>query len=1079
MTSFDPGIALGEALDHHLGGRIPQAMARYRAILAVDPAAIDPVHMLGVIAHHLRDEQSAIVLMARANQINPGAPEILSNLSTALMALSRWVEAEWCAARASMLRPDYADARSNYSNALYGLERHAEALGEAQIALCLTPDFPNALINFALANQALGDVRLPLKLLPRALRIDPANAKAHFNHGIALLRAGDMANGWEEYEWRNRGGADFIMPRQFSQPQWSGEDLTGKTILLHAEQGIGDTILSCRYAPLVAERGGRVLFELSGPVHRLLSTMPGKHELVRAGEPLPPFDFHCSLMSLPRIFGTTPETVPNPGSYLAAEPQLVEQWRHKLGPDGFKIGITWQGNPNSPSESGRSAPLASFAPLAAIPGVRLISLQKRHGLDQLQSLPDGMRVEILEDFDEGPDAFVDTAAVMACLDLVISVDTATGHLAGALGRPAWIALQAVPYWLWISGRQDSPWYPHTRLFQQSRIGDWSEPFQRMARTLSAMLDPSSAFKTALDLHLAGDREAASAIYRRILANVPDHPDSLHLLGVAAHQQGRNQAALPLISRAIRLRPKAASYHSNLGVTLFELGRHAEAANAYRAAIRCQPVFADAHANLANVLYRDGDLARAVKAALSAICIAPHLAAAYNNLGISRLESGDLDGSAYGHERAIRLNPGYFEAYQNRGFIELYRSGNALAAIARESEVMNEAFAEPLRAAWAAPAAARPIPRLGLLSGDLRAHPVGRLVLPAIEALAAKGVRMTHYSNCGAHDQISERFRAASAGWRQIHGLDDAEAQALMRSDGIDILIDLSGHSFLNRALLLARKPAPLQIAWAVGYPATTGFAAVDYLLADRHQLPDGVAPFYREKLIRLPDSYIAFAPPDDGGDIGPAPVLKSNAITFGSFNVLKKISPAAIEAWSRILQGAPRSRLVMKTLAFSCAQTKAEVMARFGKWGIGRKRIVLAGPTSPTEHRAMMAECDIALDSFPYAGGLTSLECLWQGLPVVTLPGDTICSRHSFGYLSTLGLGALIAKDQADYVERALEWAQDRDRLVAFRQSIRERMLSSVLCDAGRFADHFSSALDRVWEQYRQGRPATGFDVEE
>jgi hypothetical protein len=256
-------------------------------------------------------------------------------------------------------------------------------------------------------------------------------------------------------------------------------------LLLHAEQGLGDILQFCRYAPLLAERGAEVVLEVPRTLVRLLGGLSGKVTLVARGDPLPDFDLHCPLMSVPGRLATTVEMIPAPVPYVAADAVRAAHWTARLPADGLRIGIGWQGNPAGTVDRGRSAPLAAFAPLARVPGVRLISLQRHHGLDQLERLPDGMTVDTLGgDFDSGPDAFLDAAVVMANLDLVISTDTAIVHLAGALGRPVWVALKAVPHWTWMIDREDSPWYPSARLFRQVTDGDWRGVFDRMAAELA-------------------------------------------------------------------------------------------------------------------------------------------------------------------------------------------------------------------------------------------------------------------------------------------------------------------------------------------------------------------------------------------------------------------------------------------------------------------------------------------------------------------------------------------------------------------------------------------------------------------
>jgi hypothetical protein len=308
-----------------------------------------------------------------------------------------------------------------------------------------------------------------------ALRLHPDDPVLHVNLGIALLLAGRFDAGWEEYEWRFRAGAARIPP--CTQPRWNGEELAGRTLLIRAEQGIGDTIQFCRYVTMAAARGP-VALEVQPGLRHLVRDLPAR--IIEAGGVLPVFDLWCPLLSLPPLLGMQAPAPP----YLTADADRVAAWRDRIGVHGRRIGIAWQGNPASAAERGRSIPLREFLPLAQIPGVRLISLQKHHGLEQFAGVPDGVRIETLDDdFDAGPDAFIDTAAVMQCLDMVITSDTSVAHLAGALGRPVWVGLQHVPDWRWLLEGEDCLWYPTMRLFRQTKRGDWGGVFARMAELL--------------------------------------------------------------------------------------------------------------------------------------------------------------------------------------------------------------------------------------------------------------------------------------------------------------------------------------------------------------------------------------------------------------------------------------------------------------------------------------------------------------------------------------------------------------------------------------------------------------------
>jgi hypothetical protein len=269
---------------------------------------------------------------------------------------------------------------------------------------------------------------------------------------------------------------------------WNGEELEGRRLLIFSEQGAGDVVLFARYLPLMAQKGCQITFQTSEKLARILRPLTRGMEVISTSSTGQKFDFQCPLMSLPYRLKTDLASIPTSIPYLRAEDAVVARWRNRIGEEGFKIGIAWQGNPQAANDQKRSIALRQYLALARIPGVRIISLQKVHGLDQLAGLPEGVTIETLgEDFDSGPDAFVDTAAVMNNLDLVITSDTSIAHLAGALGRPTWVALQYVPHWMWMLDREDSPWYPTMRLFRQTERDNWQPVFARMGNELRSMI----------------------------------------------------------------------------------------------------------------------------------------------------------------------------------------------------------------------------------------------------------------------------------------------------------------------------------------------------------------------------------------------------------------------------------------------------------------------------------------------------------------------------------------------------------------------------------------------------------------
>ncbi|WP_211111710.1 DUF6165 family protein, partial [Azospirillum brasilense] len=476
-------------------GRLEEAGRIYRRVLTVRPDHAEALSNLALIRQGQGMIDRGVAALCRALAVQPGNPDILHNLALALDRQRRPDEAAAAARRAVAVQPFHAEALSTLGTLLRELDRLPSSILAQRNAIILRPAWAEALNNLGNSLHDQGRLDEAVTAYDRAVASRPDFTNAHWNRALSRLLGGDFSRGWDDYEWRLRQEGNQAPGGPFPQPLWRGEEPVRGTLLVHTEQGFGDTIQFIRYVPAAVARGWRVVVEAPRPLLRLLGSLPvpeGRVTLVAKGEPLPPFDAHCPLLSLPRAFRTEFGTIPAPIPYLKAEPDRVEAWARRLpprtvgadGPGGLRVGIVWQGNPQAAVDRGRSVPLAEFAPLARIPGLRLVSLQKNHGLEQLDRLPEGMAVTVLgPGFDDGPHAFRDTAAVMMGLDLIVTTDTAVAHLAGALGRPVWLALKAVPDWRWLMGREDCPWYPTMRLFRQTRPGDWRPVVARMAGEL--------------------------------------------------------------------------------------------------------------------------------------------------------------------------------------------------------------------------------------------------------------------------------------------------------------------------------------------------------------------------------------------------------------------------------------------------------------------------------------------------------------------------------------------------------------------------------------------------------------------
>jgi tetratricopeptide (TPR) repeat protein len=506
------------AVQHHQAGRFQQAEQLYNSVLQNNPDNPVVLHLLGVVAYQTGRHHLALELVTRAIADSSEVPQFHNTLGVVLEALGELEQAITAYQQAVSLRPDYAEAYNNMAIALQTRGKYALAVEKCRKAVSLAPDCARAYntMGFSLEKQgrfieALESYAQAVSLAPsfaeaynhlgvvlsatgryeeaienyrRAIRVEPDYAEAHWNLSLALLLTGRLAKGWEEYEWRRNPDLGMLTyPHRYQIPRWDGSPFAGKRLLVHYEQGFGDTIQFVRYLPMVKARGGTVILEVRKPLIGLLRRFPGVDELVEASfkaRPAGEFDMHVSLIDLPGLFGTTLATVPADVPYLYADSTKVEYWRNKLSEPHFKVGIVWSGSCGYERNDIRSCMLEHFAPLAAIDGVRLYGLQKGEAASQVEKLAG--KVPILNIGDRLYD-FADTAAVVENLDLIVSVDTSVLHLAGAMGRPAWALICAAPAWQWMLDRQDSPWYPTMRLFRQEKAGQWDHLFQRVAGQL--------------------------------------------------------------------------------------------------------------------------------------------------------------------------------------------------------------------------------------------------------------------------------------------------------------------------------------------------------------------------------------------------------------------------------------------------------------------------------------------------------------------------------------------------------------------------------------------------------------------
>ena len=474
---YNRGVSL-QALN-----RYDEALASYDRALAAHPDYVLALNNRGVMLRELKRLEDSLECYDRALALQPNYADAYNNRAVSLMEMNRFEDALACFDRALGLRPDYAEALNNRGNALRNLRRFDEALASIEQAIAVRPKYADAYISrgvVLMEQKRFGDA---LASYEKAIALKPDHAEAHFNSAHCRLLIGDFEQGWQENEWRWKIAQARNEAPGFERPQWSGrEEIAGKTILLHAEQGLGDTIQFCRYARLVKQRGARVILQVPRPLKRLLSGLPGADIVLARGEPLPLFDLHCPLLSLPRAFGTRLATIPPMRPPLNAPLHLKPIWESWLGPKVRpRIGIVWSGRSAHKHDIDRSIPLRALLGLLELP-VQLVSLQKEVRREDQSIL--GAEGSAIMHFAPSLTDFSETAALASLMDLVVSVDTSVAHLSAALGRPTWILLPFIPDWRWLLDREDTPWYQTARLFRQQRSGEWGEVIARVASALS-------------------------------------------------------------------------------------------------------------------------------------------------------------------------------------------------------------------------------------------------------------------------------------------------------------------------------------------------------------------------------------------------------------------------------------------------------------------------------------------------------------------------------------------------------------------------------------------------------------------
>jgi tetratricopeptide (TPR) repeat protein len=483
-----------EARQLRVLGRCEEAVESLNEAVALEPDSVENWSLLGNALRAAGRFDEAVAAHEKALTLSPGYAEGWSNLGSAHKAAGRVEEAIEACKRAIVLAPEHAELHYNLGNAYLAAEHWREAAECYRKTLQQAPNHARALANLGVAEREQGSLEPAITHFCKAIAVDPEYADAHWNLALARLMRGEAGEGWREYEWRLRI-PNFPVQRH-EGPMWDGSPLAGRTILLHAEQGLGDSFQFIRFAAAVKERGAHVILECPPALVPVLRGAQGLDQVIGAGNQLPPYDIQTPLLSLPHLLSKEEEGEPGWGTervpYIQAEAARMAAWKTRLGkgPE-LKIGLCWQGNPNYRADRRRSIPLHALLPLTQIPGVRLFSLQKGDGAEQLNQLPNDTQIKNLGPMIDREDAFVDSAAILANLDLLITSDTALPHLAGALGRRVWLLLASVPDWRWGLEGKNAPSYQTMRLFRQEEAGDWAGVVTRVAEELRELASGDS------------------------------------------------------------------------------------------------------------------------------------------------------------------------------------------------------------------------------------------------------------------------------------------------------------------------------------------------------------------------------------------------------------------------------------------------------------------------------------------------------------------------------------------------------------------------------------------------------------
>jgi protein O-GlcNAc transferase len=582
-------------------------------------------------------------------------------------------------------------------------------------------------------------------------------------------------------------------------------------------------------------------------------------------------------------------------------------------------------------------------------------------------------------------------------------------------------------------------------------------------------DQSGRLDEAMRAFKASDLDGAKAACDAILSEDKSQAGAYQLLSAIQLQSGHIEAAHQSAKRAVTYAPHNAFYKNGLGLALHALGRLEEAEEAFNASIELEPQLLEPRSNKATVQIDRNQLKDALETLEDALRLDPSHFTSLVNKGVVLHRLGRVEEAIYQFDAARKQNPNSVDVARNRLMLLHYSSAHSATDIFNQTmdywRLADSNFLpQKPQARNKVDANKKPL-RIGYVSADFQAHTIGRFFRPILGAHNEEEFHTILYANNSTEDDVTKALQASSGDWRNIAYQSDEQVSQQIQHDKIDILVDLSGHTDGHRLGVFRRKPAPIQMTW-LGYFATTGLPEIDYILADRHVLPEADEALYTEKPLRLPESYFCFQPPESNLPLHPLPCLKKLTITFGCLNNITKLNADVVSVWSKILDAVPGSSLLIKSIQLSDEYIADSIRILFTENRITPERLVLLGKTNRQDHMAAYNSVDIALDPFPFGGGMTTLEALWMGIPVVTLSGGLWVSRVGASILSTAGFPDMITTSHTDYIEKAVELARNREGLVALRRDMRIILNSSPLCDIDRYTRRLEKLYQYSWQTW-------------